>query len=167
MATSVGVQKQIDDAVSVAVKTALASTVAVASKPDLIQNLRKTWRGTAEHKAAQVKLFLSTFFGMVVLQAIGDFASGKDLSHLADRRALLTYLAPVALVAWRQIHPALTASQADSAQGVTIVPTQVALPDPAVPDPAVPDPVVPDPAVVDPPVVDPGVPVVPEGDAAP
>ncbi len=138
---SAAVQAQIDAAVQEALKSATAGLVQAASKPQEIENLRKTWRASAEHKAAQVKLFLSTLFGLVALQAVGDFSTGKDLTHLLDTRALLTYLAPIALVAWRQIHPALTSSQADSAPGMTIVPEQTQATDGAVVDPAPPAPV--------------------------
>lgn len=112
-----------------------AQVVQVASKPELIDQLRATWRKSAEHKAAQVKLFLSSLVGIVVLQAVSDLAAGKTpFSTVHDTRSLWFYLAPFALVAWRQRHPALTASQVDSAPGVTIVPEQVAAPDDPVPE---------------------------------
>lgn len=100
-------------------------TVAVTSKPDQIEALRATWRKTTEHKIAQVKLFLSAFLGVLGLQVIGDLTAGRSLSHLKDPHDLWTYLLPLGLVAWRQLHPALTASAVDSAPGATIVPAEV------------------------------------------
>lgn len=130
---------------------ARAKTVVVVSKPQHIDALRKTWRKSAEHKAAQVKRFFSALGAVLIAQLVGDFASGRDpLTHFTDLRTAWYYLLPFALVAWRQLHPAMTASQVDSAPGATIVPSEV---DPGVvPDPA------PDPAPDN---------VAPEGDAAP
>lgn len=42
-----------------------------------------------------------------------------------DVKTLLAFIVPFAEVAWRQLHPALTASAADVAPGVTIVPDQL------------------------------------------
>lgn len=104
-----------------------AAVVQAASKPELVDQLRATWRKSAEHKAAQVKLLLSSLVGIIVLQMVSDLAAGKTpFSTVHDIRSLWFYLAPFVLVAWRQLHPALTASQVDSAPGATIVPAQVA-----------------------------------------
>lgn len=116
----------VDSIIAGVADEAKKGLVVAASKPEMVDNLRKVWRKTAEHKAAQVKLFLSTLGGLLVLQVLSDATAGRTpFSSIHDLRDLWFYLAPVVLVAWRQYHPALTASQVDSAPGVTIVPDQV------------------------------------------
>lgn len=162
-APSAATQKLIDEAVQTAVAQAGKGLVVAASKPQMVNDLRKTWRKSAEHKAAQAKRFVSILIGVFVLQVGGDIGAHKNpFAALHNGRDLLYYLAPFAFVAWRQYHPALTASQVDSAPGVTIVPEQVGTPTPVAitPDPT-PDPTT---DTVLPLVPDP---VVPEGDAAP
>lgn len=154
MATSAATQKLIDAAVQEAVAQVKTGLVATGSKPHLIDGLRKQLRQTAEHKQAQVKLFLSTLGGILMLQVLSDVAAGKTpFESVHDVRSLWFYLVPFGLVAWRQIHPAITASQIDSVPGVTIVPSQI---DPVLPDVPTNEVVTPDTG---------GVP--PEGDAAP
>jgi hypothetical protein len=127
-------QPAVDKTIADDLAATSAQVVQAASKPELVDQLRATWRKSAEHKAAQVKLFVSSLAGIVVLQVVSDLAAGKTpFSTVHDTRSLWFYLAPFVLVAWRQLHPALTASQVDSAPGATIVPTQVGVPDP---DPA-------------------------------
>lgn len=137
---SAAVQAQIDAAVQAALTNATAGLVATGGKPHEIDNLRKVWRASAEHKAAQIKRFLSAMGAVLGLQLVSDFSTGKNpLEHFTDLRTAWFYLLPFALVAWRQLHPALTASQADSAPGVTIVPDQTADGGMAVEDTASPD----------------------------
>ena len=106
--------------------TAPTSAVVASSKPALINELRSTWRASREHKVAQVKRFVSALVGVVALNVVSDISANKDpLAHVTDTRTAWYYLLPLAWVAWRQLHPALTASQVDSAPGATIVPAQV------------------------------------------
>lgn len=134
--TSAADQKLIDQAVAAALAQAQKGLVAAQSKPDLVAHLRKTWRGSAEHKAAQVKRFVYSLAGVVGLQLVSDAASGTDpLTHFTDAKTAWYYLLPFALVAWKQVHPSLSASEVDSAPGVTIVPDQVGAPTVDVPAP--------------------------------
>lgn len=112
---------------------ASAPAVKVVSKPELVANLRSTWRKSAEHKAAQVKRFVSALAAVVLAQVLSDVAAGKTpFTTVHDLRSAWFYLLPVVLVAWRQLHPALTATQVDSAPGATIVPAEVDPVDPAI-----------------------------------
>lgn len=141
-----------------------ATTIATGSKPDQIDALRKVWRQSGEHKAAQIKRFFSALGAVLFAQVAGDIGAGKDpLSHFTDARTAWYYLVPFAYIAWRQLHPSMTASQADSAQGVTIVPEQVGVvPEPAPEPEAQPEPeVVADPVEPEP---DLGLDTLPTGD---
>src|SRR4051794_21315439 len=96
------------------------------SKPELQTQLRDTWRKSAEHKAAQIKRFISALVAVLTLQLVGDVTAHKNpLEHFTDATTAWYYLIPLAYVAWRQIHPSMTASEIDSAPGATIVPEQV------------------------------------------
>lgn len=126
MATSAATQKAIDVAVQKALAKHAEGLVAAQSKPHLIGDLRKVWRQTAEHKAHQVKLFLSSLVGLVFLQVLSDVSDGKTpFSDVHDIRSLWFYLAPFLLVAYNQYRPRLGAAEVDSAPGVTIVPSQI------------------------------------------
>lgn len=101
--------------------------VLVASKPEHVDALRRTWRKTREHYQAQATRFFGIFFGLLGAQIMGNIITGKPaLPHFTSWHELQLYLVPLAVVAWRQFHPQLGAKQADSAPGVTIVPNQVA-----------------------------------------
>lgn len=129
-------QAAVDKTIAEGIAEARAQLVQAAAKPELVDNLRATWRKSAEHKAAQVKRFVAALVGVVVVQIIADVSAGKNpLDHFTDAKTAWYYLLPFALVAWRQVHPSMTASQVDSAPGATIVPTQVAAPGDAT-DPA-------------------------------
>lgn len=97
------------------------SQVVVASKPDLQSALRSTWRKSAEHFAEQLKRFVRLTL-LSAIPAASSALTGKQF----DWKTLLTFILPFAEVAFRQVFPALGAAGADSAQGVTIVPSQVA-----------------------------------------
>lgn len=126
--------------------TPTPTLVVAASKPQAIGALRATWRKSAEHKAAQLKRFLLVLGGVLIAQIVPEVLAGKDpLVHFTDARTAWFYLLPFAAVAWRQLHPAMTASQADQAPGVTIVPDQVGLPADPVPPVLVEVPMPPDP----------------------
>lgn len=104
-------------------------TVTVVSKPEHVEALRATWRGTAEQKAAQLwrflRLYVFSFVGQVLAQVITTaIAGGVDVTNL-DRKAIGALLIPAAELVWRQKHPALTAGAVDTAPGVTIVPSEV------------------------------------------
>lgn len=91
-----------------------------------VKALRKTWRKSREHYQAQVIRFLSLLGGLLAAQAVNDIQHHHRIfSEITDANSLFTYLVPVGYVAWRQVHPALTAAQVDSAPGATIVPEQV------------------------------------------
>lgn len=110
------------------------ATVAVVtgSKPEHIKALRATWRRSAEHKAAQIKRFVYAMAAVVSANVVGDIETHKNpLAHFTDLRTAWYYLIPFAYIAWKQVHPSMSASEADSAPGVTIVPEQVGLPVPA------------------------------------
>lgn len=120
---------------TIAAALAEAKAVQSASKPDLVNNLRATWRKSAEHKTAQIKRFAGALVAVVAAQLVADVSTGKNpLAHFTDTRTAWYFLLPFALVAWRQVHPALTASQVDAAPGVTIVPEQVGASDDAAPE---------------------------------
>lgn len=95
--------------------------VQVASKPDLVLNLRATWRKSGEHLAEQVKRFVR-LTALAAFPAVGDLIAGGKF----DYRTLYAFIVPFAEVAWRQVFPAMTADSVDSAPGVTIVPDEVA-----------------------------------------
>lgn len=121
----------INAAIEVELAAAKKTLVSTNSKPQHISDLRKTWRKSAEHKAAQIKRFVSAMAAVLMANITGDLVAHKDpLTHFTDLRTAWYYLIPFAYVAWRQVHPAMTASQADSAPGVTIVPEQVGVPTP-------------------------------------
>ena len=77
-----------------------------------IQALRRTWRRSAQHLIEQAWRF-------VRLTALASIPSVVDLINGGkfDTKTLLTFLLPFAEVAWRQMHPSLTASRADAAPG--------------------------------------------------
>lgn len=142
--------------------------ISIGSKPQAIAALRVVWRQSAEHKIAQVERFVSAMVGVFLLQVGGDIAAHKNpFAALHTGRDLIYYLLPFVWVTWRQLHPAMTASQLDSAPGATIVPQQVGLPPVSVPAPA-PTPVPAEPVedTVTSPVV-PGVDTTPTGDGPP
>lgn len=121
----------INAAIEVELAAAKKTLVSTNSKPQHIKDLRKTWRKSTEHKVAQIKRFVSAMAAVLVANITGDVVAHKDpLAHFTDLRTAWYYLIPFAYVAWRQVHPAMTASQADSAPGVTIVPEQVGVPTP-------------------------------------
>ena len=93
--------------------------------------LRSTWRSTAEHYKAQAFRFVRIFLGVAVSQALASLATGTSPLSSFDRKAVVAFLVPIAEVTWRQLHPALTASEVDTAPGATIVPSEVGLPGPA------------------------------------
>ena len=85
--------------------------------------LRSTWRKTAEQRAAQLWRFLRLFGGALVAQVVAQVvANGGDLSKIShlDQKAVVALLVGAGEAAWRQLHPAMTASQVDSAPGATI-----------------------------------------------
>ncbi len=126
MPTSVATQKLIDQAVQDALAAALKNTVATASKPQHINDLRKTWRKSAEHKAAQIKRFVYSLGAILAVQLVGDVQSHQNpLDHFTDVKTTWYYLIPFVYLAWKQAHPSMSASEVDSAPGVTIVPDQV------------------------------------------
>lgn len=88
-----------------------------------VDALRATWRKTAEQRAAQLWRFLRLFISALVAQIVAQVvANGGDLnkiSHL-DQKAVVSLLVAAAEAAWRQFHPALTASQVNTAPGATI-----------------------------------------------
>lgn len=89
-----------------------------------IKALRKVWRSSAEHYRAQVVRFVLILGGLLVAQAVTDISQNQPLNHgITDTRSLLSYLVPVLYVAWRQVHPSLTASQVDSAPGTVTTAT--------------------------------------------
>src|SRR5689334_4295560 len=92
--------------------------------------LRSTWRTTAEQKAAQayrvLRLFVIALAGQVIAQLT---ANGFDL----DQKAVVALLVAAGEAAWRQLHPALTASAVDTAPGAAIV-TPTPEPDVDAPD---------------------------------
>ncbi|MCW2545374.1 MAG: hypothetical protein JWM40_2926 [Frankiales bacterium] len=105
------------------------TTVAVTPKPDAVPALRSTWRSTAEQKASQgwriLRLFLVALTGQVLAQLTANGFDLDKISHL-DQKAVVALLVAAAEAAWRQLHPALTASAVDTAPGATIVPAEVA-----------------------------------------
>lgn len=103
------------------------AVVVVASKPEHVADLRRQWRKSAEHKAAQIKRFVYAMGAVVASNVMGDVMAHKDpLAHFTDTRTAWYYLIPFAYIAWKQVHPSMSASEADSAPGVTIVPDEVA-----------------------------------------
>lgn len=152
-------QALIDQAVQAALAEAQKGLVTAVSKPDMINNLRSTWRSSAEHGAEQVKRFLRLTVVAAIPAVVSAIVAATTAHTTFDWKTLLALIVPFAETAYRQVFPALGAAAVDSAPGVTIVPDQVASTDPAPADPTV-APVTPDPAVPD--VVPPA-----EGDAAP
>lgn len=120
MAVSKKTQALIDQAVADAIKATQAGLVAAQSKPELVKDLRATWRKDAVHVAEQVKRFLR----LSVLAAMPTLLPLLMGGHF-DSKTLLAFLVPVLEVVYRQMFPALGAQQVDDAQGVTIVPSQV------------------------------------------
>jgi hypothetical protein len=90
--------------------------------------LRSTWRTTAEQKATQawrvLRLFLLALAGQVIAQLTANGFDLEKITHL-DQKAVVALLVAAGEAAWRQLHPALTASAVDTAPGATIVPTQI------------------------------------------
>lgn len=122
MAVSKNTQALIDKAVAEALAEAQKGLVTAASKPDLVPNLRKTWRKTAEHGAEQLARF-ARLFVLSAIPVLVDFLV-KGSGHF-DWETLLFALVPVGETVYRQVFPALGANKVDSADGVTIVPSQV------------------------------------------
>lgn len=106
------------------------ATVVIASKPLQIPALRSTWRKAAEQKVAQLWRFLRVAVVAFGTQIVGQVIANGDISAIThlDQKALVALVAGALETAWRQFHPAFTASAADSAPGVTIVPAQVETP---------------------------------------
>lgn len=113
-------QALIDAAVARALEEARRGLVTADSKPHLVGELRKTWRGSAEHAAEQVKRFLRLAV-LAAAPSVIDLLNGGKF----DRKTLIAFIVPVAEAAYRQMFPALGAKSVDDAQGVTIVPSQV------------------------------------------
>lgn len=113
-----------------------AELALTGTKPGLTNALADTWRQSAEHLAEQV----SRFVRLTVLAAIPSLwnlaAGGKF-----DSKTLLAFILPIAEVTFRQVFPALSAKNADSAPGVTIVPQQVGAAPDKVPPHLLPDPI--------------------------
>ena len=107
-----------------------------------VQALRSTWRATAEQRATQawrfLRLALIALIGQVFAQLAANNFDLDKISHL-DQKAIVALLVGAAEAAWRQLHPALTASAVDSAPGATIVPAQVDQPGAPTDVPAAPD----------------------------
>jgi len=106
-----------------------------------VSALRSTWRVTAEQRATQawrfLRLALIALAGQVLAQLTANGFDLDKISHL-DQKAVVALLVGAAEAAWRQLHPALTASAVDTAPGATIVPEQVGVTPPE-PDLAAPD----------------------------
>jgi len=100
--------------------TTTVALVATASKPDLQAQLRATWRKSGEHYAEQLKRFIR----LTIIAAVPSLTNVIAGGHF-DWKTLLAFILPFAEVAWRQMFPAMGAASADSAPGVTIVPSQV------------------------------------------
>lgn len=99
--------------------------VPASSKPELVDQLRATWRKSSEHLAEQVQRFIR----LTIIAAIPSLSSLLAGGHF-DYKTLLAFILPFAEVAFRQVWPALGAKRADSADGVTIVPDEVCGPQP-------------------------------------
>lgn len=116
-------QQQFVDAIIAGVEQeAKKGLVAAASKPELVIQLRKTWRKSAEHLAEQLARFMRLFLLGAPVPIVDVIVKGTG--HF-DWETLLVALVPVGETAWRQVFPALGAAKVDQAPGVTIVPSQV------------------------------------------
>ncbi len=81
--------------------------------------IRSAWRTRAGQLGAQAARFLRLVVAAAVTQVLASLATGGGaLDHL-DRKALVALLIPAVEVAWRQYHPAVTASDVPSAPGIT------------------------------------------------
>lgn len=120
MAVSKKTQALIDQAVAEALESAKAGLVAAQSKPELVKDLKTTWRKEAVHTAEQVSRFLRLTL-LAALPTLIPFLMGDDF----DWKTTIAFILPFAEVAYRQMNPSLSAKAADDAQGVTIVPSQV------------------------------------------
>lgn len=92
-----------------------------------VSALRSTWRSTAEQYKAQAFRFLRLFVLTLGPQLAQQYLSTGHLPHL-NRAFITAVVVPALEVVWRQLHPALTASQVDTAPGAAIIPTEVGLP---------------------------------------
>jgi len=125
MAVSKNTQALIDKAVAEALADAGKGLVVASSKPNQINNLRATWRTSAEHGAEQVKRFLRLTVVSAVPAIVSAIVAATTAHTSFDWKTLLALIVPFAETAYRQVFPALGAAAADSAPGVTIVPDQV------------------------------------------
>jgi hypothetical protein len=111
----------------------MAARVVVSSKPHLVDKLRSSWRTTGEQRAMQLWRFLrltvTTLVGELFAQLVANGFDLTGLSHIGQKAAVALVVG-AAETAWRQLHPALTASAVDSAPGATIVPAQLDQPAP-------------------------------------
>lgn len=102
-----------------------------------VDALRSTWRKTAEQRATQAWRFLRlagiALAGQVLAQLTANGFDLDKISHV-DQKAVVALLVGAAEAAWRQLHPALTASAVDTAPGATIVTAQPSAPDLTAPD---------------------------------
>ena len=120
-------QAEVDAKIDAAVKAAVAQAVAAetvahtSSKPHLVSDLRGTWRKSSQHLEEQAVRFVRLFIVSAIPAVVALTTSGGDF----DKKTLLALLVPVAETAYRQVFPALGASKADDAPGVTIVPAQL------------------------------------------
>lgn len=121
---SAATQALIDKAVSAALSGAQEGMVHAESKPDLISGLRKTWRKSAEHGAEQLARFARLFVLSAIPVVVDLLMKGPENF---DWQTLLFALVPIGEAAYRQVYPALGAAKVDSADGVTIVPSQVVI----------------------------------------
>lgn len=109
-----------------------------SSKPQHVAALRATWRRSAEHFAEQAKRFLRLTVLAALPSLLNLLQGGKF-----DTRTLVAFVVPFAEVAYRELFPALGAAAADTAPGVTIIPTEVGADEQSTEDPpaaAPPDP---------------------------
>lgn len=111
-----------------AVQEATKGLVQVVSKPGFVGSLRSTWRKSSQHVQAQLFRFLRLFGVTIVPQVLAQLATGRSITGHSLRIFLISVAVPTAEVVWRQLHPTMTASAADAAPGVTIVPAQVGSP---------------------------------------
>jgi hypothetical protein len=98
--------------------------------------IRAAWRRWYGQTAAQAARF-GRLFGVLAVPVLLHAVVTGSWSLSAGYTSLLVLLAPTAEVAWRQAHPAVTASQIEAAPGVDAVPTDTSgqpITDPAVDD---------------------------------
>lgn len=85
-------------------------------------DLRAAWRRRAGQAAAQAGRFLRVFGAIAVPTLLHAVITGSWMPS-GGVMALVLLLAPSLEVAWRQLHPTITASQVDAAPGVIAAPT--------------------------------------------